>query len=281
MKTWVYRVAAFVAVSFVLFTNCFVFAQELATAPEVFRDIYHDVSAPVFTYTDAAPAVFPRRIIRPLPQRQIPGSALAAGGTDQALQTFSLPPVTAPIGKNFDGLSDASNGAVGAFVPSDDNIAVGATQVVETINNAYSAYDKSTGASLLGPKQISTTPSVFQQGTFGAGSVSLWMGSIAMDKIGEMAMGFSQSSSTTHPGIGYTGRVLTDPLNTMEAAATIFTGAGSQTGSSGANRWGDYSSLVLDPADDCTFWYVNQYIPANGVFNFHTRLASFKFPACM
>src|SRR5437588_8288605 len=107
----------------------------------------------------------------------------------------------------------------------------------------------------------------------------LWMGSIAMDKLGHTAIGFSKSSSTTHPGLGYTGRIPSDPLGALETTATIFTGAGSQTGgtANGANRWGDYSSLVLDPADDCTFWYVNQYIPSNGSFNFHTRLASFKF----
>jgi hypothetical protein len=128
-----------------------------------------------------------------------------------------------------------------------------------------------------------TTPSVFQTGTFSAGSTSLWMGSIAMDKVGDIAVGFSKSSSTTHPGIGYTGRTPADPAGTLESSATIFTGAGSQTGgtANGGDRWGDYSSLVLDPSNDCTFWYVNQYIPSNGEFNFHTRLASFKFPGCI
>ena len=68
----------------------------------------------------------------------------------------------------------------------------------------------------------------------------------------------------------------------MESPALIFAGAGSQTGGTpnGGSRWGDYSSMVIDPSDDCTFWYVNQYIPANGLWNFHTRLASFKFPSC-
>src|SRR5207237_2975420 len=79
-----------------------------------------------------------------------------SGGLDQAIQPFSLARVSATIGKNFDGLSDSSNGAVGTFVPSDDNIAVGATQVVETINSAYRVYNKSTGASVLGPKQVSS-----------------------------------------------------------------------------------------------------------------------------
>jgi len=123
------------------------------------------------------------------------------------------------------------------------------------------------------------TPAVFQQGTVTHFSNSLWMGSIAMDKAGDMALGFSQSNGTTlHPSLAFTGRVPGDPLNTMESVASIFTGKGSATD---ADRWGDYSSMVIDPSDDCTFWYVNQYVPTTGTaFNFHTRVASLKFPTC-
>jgi hypothetical protein len=125
------------------------------------------------------------------------------------------------------------------------------------------------------------TPKVFQQGTFTSGGNSLWMGSIDMDKQGDMALGFSESNGTTlHPSLAFTGRVPTDPLNTMESPATIFMAKGSATG---ADRWGDYSSMVIDPSDDCTFWYVNQYIPKTApkdALTFHTRLASLKFPSC-
>lgn len=124
----------------------------------------------------------------------------------------------------------------------------------------------------------STTPSVFQQGTFTSSSLALWMPSIGMDKMGNIALGFSQSSSTTHPGIAYTGRVPTDPLGTMESPFTVITGGGSQTG--GLSRWGDYSSMSIDPQDDCTFWYTNEYIPSNGSFNWRTRLNSFRFANC-
>jgi hypothetical protein len=64
----------------------------------------------------------------------------------------------------------------------------------------------------------------------------------------------------------------------METAFTVFTGAGSQTG--GLSRWGDYSSMSIDPQDDCTFWYTNEYIPSNGSFNWRTRLNSFRFANC-
>ncbi len=124
-----------------------------------------------------------------------------------------------------------------------------------------------------------TTPTVFQQSTFAPDSSFRWMGSIAMDKQGNAALGYSVSSSTLHPGVRYTGRLATDPLNTMQAETTIFTGAGSQTGSN-LTRWGDYSAMTVDPVDDCTFWYTNEYLPANGAFNWSTRIGSFKFSGC-
>jgi hypothetical protein len=115
-----------------------------------------------------------------------------------------------------------------------------------------------------------------------SGGTSLWMGSIAMDKVGDLGLGFSESSSTTHPTVAFTGRTPSDPLGTMEGITTIFAGAGSQTGgtANGGSRWGDYSGMAIDPSTDCTFWYVNEYIPSNGNFNWHTRIASFKFPSC-
>jgi len=122
--------------------------------------------------------------------------------------------------------------------------------------------------------------SVFQQGTYAPDSNYRWMGSIAMDQSGDMALGYSVSSSSLHPGIRYTGRLTTDTAGTMpQGEATVITGAGSQTGQN-LSRWGDYSSMTVDPSDDCTFWYANQYIPANGAFNWKTRVGTFKFPSC-
>src|SRR5437773_5328074 len=65
----------------------------------------------------------------------------------------------------------------------------------------------------------------------------------------------------------------------MQAETNMFTGTGVQTGSS-LSRWGDYSNLTVDPVDDCTFWYTQEYIKANGAFNWSTRVGSFKFPSC-
>ncbi len=120
---------------------------------------------------------------------------------------------------------------------------------------------------------------VFQQGTFSPDSNSRWMGSIAMDKVGNIAVGYSVSGSTTFPSIRFTGRVPTDPLNTLEAENTILDGGGSQNGR--LSRWGDYSSIAIDPMDDCTFFYTNQYEKTTGSFNWSTQIASFKLPGCL
>jgi hypothetical protein len=104
------------------------------------------------------------------------------------------------------------------------------------------------------------------------------MGSIAMDQAGDIALGYSASSSSIHPAIRYTGRVPSDPSGMMESEDSIIEGTGSQT--SGLSRWGDYSSMGIDPVDDCTFWYTTEYIPTNGTFNWHTRIGSFKFNGC-
>ena len=128
-----------------------------------------------------------------------------------------------------------------------------------------------------------STLGVFQSGTYAPDSTYRWMGSIGMDKSGDVALGYSTSSSSLHPGIAYSGRLASDPAGTMpQGETTLFTGGGSQIPSFGnpGNRWGDYSGMSIDPSDDCTFWYVNQYIPSNGDFNWHTRVGSFKFPSC-
>jgi hypothetical protein len=124
----------------------------------------------------------------------------------------------------------------------------------------------------------SGTPVLAQQGTFAPDASYRWMGSIAMDQSGDMAVGYSVSSSSIRPSVRYTGRVPTDPSGTMEAEVNVVTGGGSQTG--GLSRWGDYSAMTVDPVDDCTFWYTQEYMKTTGSFNWATRIANFKFPTC-
>jgi hypothetical protein len=97
-----------------------------------------------------------------------------------------------------------------------------------------------------------------------------------MDAGGNIAAAYSVSSSSMLPGIRYAGRLLSDPLGTLGAETTLVQGAGAEVGT---YRWGDYSSLSLDPSDDCTFWYTNEYFKTNGT-SWSTRIGSFKFPSC-
>jgi hypothetical protein len=123
------------------------------------------------------------------------------------------------------------------------------------------------------------TATLNQSGTYAPDSSTYrWMGSIAEDKNQDIAVGYSASSSSIHPAIRFTGRVPSDPAGTLESEASILEGGGSQTG--GLSRWGDYSALQVDPSDDCTFWYVQQYEATTGSFNWSTNIASFSFTGC-
>jgi hypothetical protein len=127
---------------------------------------------------------------------------------------------------------------------------------------------------------IPATP--VQQQTFNNGADGLWrfMPSINVDLQGNLAIGYSVSSSATNPAISYAGRLISDPPSTLaQGEALLIQGAGHQN--SGSGRWGDYSSTFIDPADNCTFWHTNEYYSAtsNGAWN--TRIGTFRFPGCI
>ena len=124
-----------------------------------------------------------------------------------------------------------------------------------------------------------TQPTVFQNGTYDPDTSYRFMSSIAMDKDRNIALGYSKSSTTIKPGMYLTGRLATDPAGTMGAETEMQAGSGVQL--AGGNRWGDYTSMTVDPIDQCTFYYTNEYLTTNGAFNWHTRIASFKFPTCV
>jgi hypothetical protein len=120
---------------------------------------------------------------------------------------------------------------------------------------------------------------VAQQGTFSPDSSNRWMGSTAMDSAGDQAIGYSVvNSSTLDPTVRIAGRTPSDPSGTMETEVNVVTGTGVQEATS--NRWGDYSALQVDPVDDCTFWYTQEYEKTTGSFNWATRIANFKFSNC-
>jgi hypothetical protein len=127
--------------------------------------------------------------------------------------------------------------------------------------------------------------SLYQQGTYDPGDgVHRWMGSVAMDKKGNMALGYSVVNGTTvFPGIRYTGRLADDPLGQMTLGeGTIIDGTGVQRTTN--SRWGDYTDITVDPTDDCTFWYVDEYYTLAGqqssTAGWQTRIGTFKLPGC-
>ena len=115
------------------------------------------------------------------------------------------------------------------------------------------------------------------------------MGSLAVDGQGDMALGYSTSSSVAFPSIAYSGRLVTDTLNQLPQSETpLVAGAGSQTNKDSSNtfisRWGDYSAMSIDPSDDCTFWYTTEYYDTQThgtAGNWQTRIGAFKFPGCV
>jgi hypothetical protein len=131
-----------------------------------------------------------------------------------------------------------------------------------------------------------TAPVIAQQGTYApddspTNPQSRWMGSIAQDKQGDVALGFSASGVNDFPSIRYTGRAAGDaPGQMTQAEQVLYTGQGPQTEAEG--RWGDYSELSVDPTDDCTFWYTQEYLTSDLVVigSWATRIGSFRFPGC-
>ena len=125
----------------------------------------------------------------------------------------------------------------------------------------------------------SATPVVYQQSTLGASdNIHRWMGSAAMDGDGNIALGYSAGNASVYPSVRYTGRLATDPVNTMQTETIVKAGTGSQL--QNLSRWGDYSAMTVDPVDDCTFWYTNEYLKTNGTWNWSTWITSFRFPGC-
>jgi hypothetical protein len=126
------------------------------------------------------------------------------------------------------------------------------------------------------PRILSVPPSSARRGK---PAVSLEVGTVGIRK-GNIGMGYSVSNRTdVYPGIRFTGRLKHDPLGQMTLGEGVIADrSGSQL--SRFSRWGDYTSMNIDPTDDCTFWYVNQYIQTTGITTWQTKIASFRLPGC-
>ena len=128
------------------------------------------------------------------------------------------------------------------------------------------------------PNSDLTALSTYQQGTYNPDSTNRWMGSLALDKTGNIILAYSTSSSTVYPSLNFASRAASDTLGTLGTESLLFAGTGSQRATS--NRWGDYTSMAIDN-DGCTMWYTNEYyVTPNVTFSWATRVASLKVPSC-
>jgi len=116
---------------------------------------------------------------------------------------------------------------------------------------------------------------LFQEGTYAPTAAdNRWIGAIAMDGTGNIALGFNVSSGTVHPSLRYAGRLAGDPLGTLPQGEHLLVAG---TGTNGSNRWGDYAAMSVDPVDDCTFWFTGEW---NATPQWSTRIGAFRFDAC-
>jgi hypothetical protein len=145
-------------------------------------------------------------------------------------------------------------------------------------------------------------PAVYQSGTFAPDANSRWIATMAMDKEGNIGLAYTVSGSALSPALYFTGHRASDPKKGQLEKETLIVngrsqmcqlangkcadGCGYTDGSGefhcipGVARWGDYSSLSLDPSDDCTMWYTAEYLQSDGGYNWNTRIARFKFKSC-
>jgi hypothetical protein len=196
--------------------------------------------------------------------------------------------ITLPVNSfsTFSGTGIAQKGTPGRLDPISDRLmnrlqyrtfngysAMVVNHTVKTTSNAA-------GIRWYELRNTGTGWSVYQQSTYApSDNLSRWMASMAMDSAGSIALGFSISGSTMYPGIHYTGRLKNDPLNQMTISEKIIiNGNGSQTGTGAStDRWGDYSTMRVDPTSPTTFWYSSEYYETSSGGNWKTRIASFTF----
>jgi hypothetical protein len=222
----------------------------------------------------------------------VPAFDLAFCTSGPSLTTYCVPQPDSPASEAFFaavwGLPPGTTGLVDVLGTLGDRLmyrlahsSSGGTQhflVAHSVNNSTAV--ATTWYEFRAQGLSSTSLSLYQSGQTPDDGEYRWMGSVAMDKRGDIALGYSRSSAASgdYPSIYYAGQTAGDPLGTMETEALIKQGGGSQYNS--FDRWGDYSSMALDGSNSCTFWYTNEFYPVDGSFAFDTWIASLKFPNC-
>ena len=185
------------------------------------------------------------------------GNCVPQPGTTRKLDTQSMQPMHRLAYRNL-----GANRETLVFTQSVDPLgaAVAGIQLIEIRNPA------------------ADPPAIYNNVNFNPDATNRWMGSAASDKLGNVALGYSVSSGTLYPGIRIAGRLRNDMRNFVRGEMNVQTGSGSQTSS--VERWGDYNTMQIDPSDDCTFWYTNEYFVTTSSADWATRIIGFKFNNC-
>jgi hypothetical protein len=185
------------------------------------------------------------------------GACVTQPGTSRRLDTLSMRPMYRLAYRNM-----GANRESLVFTQTVDPTggAVAGIQLVEIRNPA------------------ANPPTIYNNVTFNPDTTNRWMGAAATDKLGNVGLGYSVSSTAVNPGIRINGRLRGDMRNTLRGETNVVTGSGSQTSS--AQRWGDYSTMQIDPSDDCTFWFTTEYMVNTSAADWATRIIGFKFNNC-
>jgi hypothetical protein len=124
---------------------------------------------------------------------------------------------------------------------------------------------------------------LYQQGTYAPGGFFRWMASAAMDKLGNIGIGYSFGGSPNFAGQRFAGRTPADPKGQLTLKETILAEGEAPEGAGnarpGAQRWEDYTQTAVDPVDDCTIWYVGDYVKKDGT-SYSTKIGAFRLPGC-
>ncbi len=119
---------------------------------------------------------------------------------------------------------------------------------------------------------------LYQQSTYAPDGFYRWMASPGMDRQGNIGIGYSFGGTPNYPGQRFAGRLVDDSLGVLTFHETVLVeGQAAQTP---ATRWEDYTQLSMDPSDDCTFWYVGDYLKT-GAPTYTTKIGAFRLPGCL
>jgi subtilisin-like proprotein convertase family protein len=246
-------------------------ADEFGDAADALRMFDFHVS-----FTDPASSRFIERAESPI--AVAPFNPLTPAGRDDVEQ-----PPAAGAAAALDSISDRLmfrlayrnfGGHESLFATHSVNVGTGTSQATHQSGVRYYELRRSPGEPFA----------VAEQATFAPNADSRWMPSGAMDHQGNLAIGYNVASLTTFPSMRYAGRLATDPSGGLfQGERSLVAGTGVQTNT--GSRWGDYSALNVDPADDCTFWFTSEYYTAasqaSSSVGWLTRIGRFRFPECV